>query len=156
MNVWRWSEYMSLGDTFSTRLLDARSNDANFRQTIPIPTRTQKRVFPIKKLTTNCFSPPGPTVAVLLWGSLSEDSHFHRLPADLEGDNRADVTESVFITDFISCSHKLPGDQILWVRERPFSDKFKGASSSANKIKMLIDKLLLQIGVGGVAISLSR
>jgi hypothetical protein len=79
------------------------------------------------ELTTNCFSPPGPIVGTLLWASLSVGlSHFHLASGGGWPDRST-------IDDFISCSHRLPGDQMLWLRDRPFSDRLRGASSSAKR-----------------------
>lgn len=93
-------------------------------------------IMSLKILTVNVFSPDGPIEGTLLLFSLSTESHRHLLSICLV----------VFITvllkfdsdlistrDFISCSHRLPGDQILCARVLPFIDRFRGASSS--KIK---------------------
>lgn len=85
-------------------------------------------------LTVNCFSPDGPTLCDLLCVSLSW-SHFHWPSNVLIGLGMVVFrVESGFTSEyFLSCSHKLPGDHILWVLDLPFRERFKGASSSRTK-----------------------
>lgn len=89
-------------------------------------------------LTVNCFSPDGPIVWDLLWSSLS-CSHFQWLSSVLIGLSMVVFrVESGFSSDdFLSCSHKLPGDQMLCVLDLPLRDRFKGASSSVTIEKMI-------------------
>lgn len=81
----------------------------------------------------NVFSPEGPVVDIFPWQSFSDWSHFHLLSDSLSGLNvdplmlESGLMSTIF---FISCSHKLPGDQMLRFLDRPLSDKLSGASSS--------------------------
>lgn len=80
--------------------------------------------------TVKVFSPVGPTVAAFCV-SLSGASHRHRSGPGFELEESGRTSR-----DFISCSQRLPGDQMLWFRVFPFRDRFRGPSSSRIKEKL--------------------